>query len=737
MSTFPARAMRFGVKATVLWLSGTMLGGCCHFQSNLACTQQDAATVQVAVLSVAPWEKYRDAMQPAFKMSSDDALAAAIPNTLDSEQKILDAFAAKAKIALPGASSSDVTTFTSKTGEKPTASESDTTTRSSGDTSKIAFDGSPAGTTTASSLPSGGALSGALGSDPLTKYLAATAVYQEVQLLNRYVKDAAIREGYVPYVVRLQVGLLPWKRDEPYDAYSVISFFMGDFGKNYAIETVALHNELLPTTSTEGHDKRDVKENWMPPTPPCAAGKGPLVLPLLVTDDLESALESRSTEEIRQFASALSAVIQGVGVSTDLQSQYDKLQAAYGHALNSTFTVSRLSDNTLRARFGAIYEPGQGSPTYSMVPQTHNVTLLVLVPKECVVPDSNIDCRMVRLVANTTVVGAEDGKALPSRTKEDYEATARKAFVEHGYTGTVCSDDLSRLASLAAANNYDGFAKLVHDKFCHIKYVESFWTDFISIRLGSKLASATFSVPAEDAFAIVDQQPVLVDDGKSSTIANVYAVKGLQLSKTTVLLKETPGLDKSSAHDGSQIVAGSDVSLAATATSLSADGNILQLTFPSLADLQLTPFQPNSATILFTNDKNVTLKTLTAIYKAKPVTPKPTFVLDVPAKVIDMDAHGTGTLQLRFAKIASGDEIQLSITGAELNEPGTNSIISRQAPTKGTGWSVSGNGVVVLSLNNLNEKANVVITVSQTGHGALDPIILPVSRLTDNKVDKQ
>jgi len=34
----------------------------------------------------------------------------------------------------------------------------------------------------------------------MLRYAAATALYQEVKLLNRYVQDAAIRKDYVPYV---------------------------------------------------------------------------------------------------------------------------------------------------------------------------------------------------------------------------------------------------------------------------------------------------------------------------------------------------------------------------------------------------------------------------------------------------------------------------------------------------------------------------------------------------------
>ena len=42
--------------------------------------------------------------------------------------------------------------------------------------------------------------------DAHTAYANAAALYQEVQLLNRYVKDAAIPKGYAAYVLRLQTS---------------------------------------------------------------------------------------------------------------------------------------------------------------------------------------------------------------------------------------------------------------------------------------------------------------------------------------------------------------------------------------------------------------------------------------------------------------------------------------------------------------------------------------------------
>src|SRR6266481_5558802 len=75
----------------------------------------------------------------------------------------------------------------------------------------------------------GSVFGGGVKIDPMLRFWAAAALYQEVKLINRYVTDGAIADEYIPYVIRLQVSVMPRKRDLPYDAYSLISFFAGKF----------------------------------------------------------------------------------------------------------------------------------------------------------------------------------------------------------------------------------------------------------------------------------------------------------------------------------------------------------------------------------------------------------------------------------------------------------------------------------------------------------------------------
>lgn len=177
----------------------------------------------MAVISVSRWDKAVADLQPQFALTAEGALQKAVPNTLALQQQLLTALAAQLKIALPEvgttststhATSMPATTQPSATQPTVSSSTSSTTNATPGDISGIADASSPAGDRTASSLPAVGSVFNTVPAiDPMMQYWAATALYQEVQLINRYMKDAALDSDYVPYVVRLQVSIVPRHRD--------------------------------------------------------------------------------------------------------------------------------------------------------------------------------------------------------------------------------------------------------------------------------------------------------------------------------------------------------------------------------------------------------------------------------------------------------------------------------------------------------------------------------------------
>jgi hypothetical protein len=671
------------------------VGGACCLQPDFPVgIDPDGATVQVAVLSVAPWSACRDELQPNFPMSGAQALDAAVPNTLDLEQKLLTTFSASAQIAFAAGA----------TGMSPQAPSPSSPAPNSA-TAQPAKTASPA----AATQPANSALNGTLGIDPLLKYNAATALFQEVKLLNRYLKDAAIPDDYVPYVVRIQVSLMPWKRNQPYDAYSLLTFFDARGDAEPPVQMVA--QSTAPAASKH-------------PSAP-----GPQVLPLLVTDDLEASLQSQSAEEVQQFALTLAAAVHGIGASGSVQNASDTSRAVYGHTLNSTFTVSRLSDNTLRIRLGAIDQPaGYGRAGYTMVPQTHNVSLLLLVPRAAAT-SATTQQRKLYLYTNTLLVNAKDGTSLPPRTKDQYNDQVFRLMRFYGYTKTKPSeigDMVTKLGISVAISDFDQFAATISgpmDWRPGDSRIRSFWSDFTELRVGSKIATAMFVVPRLLEPSWPGQTPLLFDDAKTSTQAVIYGVSDLDLGAIAAgYLRYQP---KSSPAP--------NVTLAATAMALSPDGRQLQLTFPSLADVGLPPADPAQVEVhIQSASSSWQPQALTAHYLqksvGKPSAPAATVAVAVSAKVIVPDSKATGKLQVVFANLdpKNGDAVTLSLSGADIDDAsidtGTKNIVQRE----GTDWKVLTNGVATLPLANLSSAAPVTVTVTQKGHAAIPATTLQV-----------
>lgn len=344
-----------------------VLGGCATGapQARHVNFAEQAGSTHLAVLSIQPWDQAKATLQPTFSMSESDALVAAIPNTAQTEERMLDIIGAMVKLATPTVSTSLVTETQNTSGQTPVSTSDNKTTRSSGDVSSMAAASLP--TLTASSLPGApSSWSQTLSSDAMLQYLAATAIKQEVALLNSYITNAAIprdADGKLgkAYVVRLQYSAMPSGRNLPYDIYTNISFLP------------ELSGVAVP-------EPADAKTGAAPAVPAATCAKGQpgtiSIVPMLVTDDLEGILASRTSDTARQFSLTLLAMLHGVGIGGDVQRTTERLDHAIGKDLNSLFTVARLSEDTIRVRLGAQAAPQ--SVGYAMTPQTHNISLLVV-----------------------------------------------------------------------------------------------------------------------------------------------------------------------------------------------------------------------------------------------------------------------------------------------------------------------------------------------------------------------
>ncbi len=440
-------------------------------------TQPEAGSVNLSVTSVALWEDYIATLQPKFDLTAEQALAKVIPKTTLLEERFLDqlALSLKVKGGLPQASNS--------TAEATTSQKKD-----------------------ASTLPGLQEKDKSIAEEPMLEYTAAAALYQEVQLLSRYVEDAALKYDCQAYVVRMQVGVLPYSRNQPYDVYTTISFFPYGINKKGYIE--------------EGTEKRAI------------------VLPLLVTDNLEGMLKSRSLDTIRQLTLALSYQMQGGGGEVEAQKLSDKLRSVMGTDLNSLMMVSRITDSAILVRLGAQRQPTAG---YAMIPRTHYITCLLMVPKELAETKDNMPQPQVKVVAKSIFRDVENGKALPTRKKEAEKAEIREILRQYDKNWEPSNGEISDLFKCLLSNDYPAFFKKLKemdkDNDSHIHTDgRKIWLQFIENIGRSEFTAATFDLPRREETELPkDQAVLLLDDGETTT-AYLRGGKGMIPSRLSVQL---------------------------------------------------------------------------------------------------------------------------------------------------------------------------------------------------------
>lgn len=518
------RATRMGKK---LWgLVALWLGACAEqrsfWEAERAASQREAGSVHLSVLAVAPWSHYESVLQPEFHLSADEARREVV---------------------------------------RDTASRAERSTQALGLGAAVTEDPDQHGVRTA---PNTNVFSGsymelprAARPDAMTEFWAATALYQEVQLLNRSVRDAAIPSGYRAYLVRLQISLQPSRRNEPYDAYTTLSFFSPERAATGDGEApVLVHAPPLTTlrSSPEAHK---------------LPGNGPCVLPLVATDNLEGSLASRSREDVRQFSLALLGFPGNLAADLQAELFQDQMQAQVAaRDLNSLMTMARLSENSLRVRLGAMQ---QASAQYAMVPRNHYVTLLLMVPEEA--PP------VIDVVARTVLVDTETGAELSGTSEERIRELFVALRARHDQPA-LDEAELAVLLSCVQKNDQQGYgtalcaalggeppATLYHE----------LWLDLVGLMVGSQASSSRFELPGQGQWELpedfYEQTALLVDTGgpnsslvlRSATFAeHVELAARLRLS-----------------------VNGREVNL--PAESIERGERELRLRFPSLQELGLSP----------------------------------------------------------------------------------------------------------------------------------------------------
>jgi hypothetical protein len=508
-----------------------LLTSCSFFHDTTAVRfhqQQDVGSVHVAVQSVAPFEGYISSLQPQFTLSTEQAIAAAIQQTQTEDSQLFRALLASLNVSGHQLSGSRTKTFNADGTTTPSGSATTTP----GDASKVvAPAAAPDNALGDLSLPDSHA-----NLDQSLTFRTAAALLQEVTLLDNYVRDAAIARHSRPYVVRLLVTLLPSARLEPYDAYTTISFFeavvpeersrlvcsdVTRIGPNGRPRTDQICTPEATLATASGMSSVDYGK-----TRDCE-GRDVEILPLLVTDNLESSLHSDTSQRIRDMALALQAFSGATSIGGNARARSEDANKTLNRNLNSLFTLARVAPNTVEARLGAAY----ANDHYVMVPRTYNVTVIALIPtadSDNASTDEIIPCSNLTFTAQTRMRDADRGTLLPSRPVHALTTQLRETAAnwrlrydpktESALYGLIREAELGDFAAfklLWEALKKEQPQSWVADN----RAARVLWNEMVALSTLTGRSSGKFQVPLNAAsFFSDDSHGTLIDDGKITVL---------------------------------------------------------------------------------------------------------------------------------------------------------------------------------------------------------------------------
>lgn len=561
---------------------------------------RDVASVHVAVQSVAPFEDYIAALQPTFKMTADDALKSSIAQTRTQGTETLNAFSLDLAVALRQGG------VAAPAGETPLAA-------------------TPPGTmarTLTPTLPDGKPET-----DSMILHSAATALMQYVAHLNTYVRDAAIITRTRPYIVRLQVGVLPTTVTRGYDTYSTISFFTEpgpsadgrfaatrfarDAAGRLAEQTIQLEEAKAMHHLAEKAEKAADEENrkqsseqsrktlakatsekmklkslvdtimarrtlesvdaaCLKEAAKVTCTSGMLrVIPLLVTDNFEASLHLDTFEQIRNITLAAASSGLHTRAAAGLRRQLDEAEKSLTRNLNGLMTATQVAENSIQVRLGAMY----GNRTDAMVPRTYGITLLVLFPTaEKHFPEASsamsevIPCSVATYTADAFFRHGRSGKIVRRTSDEDMVRDLRSA-IPH-----LTWEETEKIVSFVRKEDFQGFKRVIGN----VHEATELWPRAVATLSTSSFSRGRFQAPfRETKFFDSESFGSLIDDGKKSSQLTLNGGANLLPDRIAgtiqVHLKNDP--------KGSERV---PLFLNSTGVEVMNDGRAATLSFPSL-----------------------------------------------------------------------------------------------------------------------------------------------------------
>lgn len=181
-------------RRAVLAMNVSMLAACVNpgrideisVKPHYAASFEQAGSVHIAVLNSAPLARVSTQLQPKFTINEEKALEEVIPNTQAFTDRVLDVAERSLRLTLPQTTRSKTEVYHSETGLEPSTVVDRTESEQPG-----AIPGPapvPGGARSAAAIPTSPvATLGERSVDPFSRYRAATALLQEIRLLNQYV----------------------------------------------------------------------------------------------------------------------------------------------------------------------------------------------------------------------------------------------------------------------------------------------------------------------------------------------------------------------------------------------------------------------------------------------------------------------------------------------------------------------------------------------------------------------
>lgn len=395
--------------------------------------QDNVASVHMAILGIRAWDDLKKDLETKFTLQPADALKAVVPIVGASAETEVSVNNTSLRVAGPAPAAAPA--FTNVPNVTTLIPSTDLSAALAPPTSVTVRN------------------SGATALDPFLQYRTAQSLLQNVTLLNNTIASAPLNDSYDPYVISLQVTLMPHKRDGAYDVYTDITFVDG---ANHYHEGSVGHASAKQGYGLLADPAYLVNET---------STLVPRVIPLLVTDDLEAVSGSNATRKINQFAAALAAATPQVSGTGSYQKYTDAINKFIGEETNALVTVARLQENVFRVRFGANVQANKEH--LGMVPQAHTVHLLLLFPKKARYPDVDAHGKQAtyyncNAVAITHMREAKTGRLLRRPTLMDvsrsyYEAVKSMTDADIFTKDIYREENLLELANYVRLNEYRNF----------------------------------------------------------------------------------------------------------------------------------------------------------------------------------------------------------------------------------------------------------------------------------------